>query len=47
MAVKHGPLKKVLYKKSVLERKILRKIFGPTKEYIKDDSQHNSILLLP
>ena len=33
MAVKHGSLKKVLYKKlSVFERKILRKIFGPTKE---------------
>ena len=33
MAVKHGSSKKVLYKKlSVFERKILRKIFGPTKE---------------
>jgi len=33
MAVKHGSLKKVLYKKlSVFERKILRKIYGPTKE---------------
>ena len=32
MAVKHGSSKKVLYKNSVFERKILRKIFGPTKE---------------
>jgi len=32
MAVKHGSLKKVLYKNSVFERKILRNIFGPTKE---------------
>ena len=34
MAVKHGSLKKVLHKKSrVFERKILRKIFGPNKEF--------------
>jgi len=32
MAVKHGSSKKVLYKNSLFERKILRKIFGPTKE---------------
>jgi hypothetical protein len=32
MVVKHGSLKKALYRDSVFERKILRKIFGPTKE---------------
>jgi hypothetical protein len=33
MAVRHGSLKKVLYRDSErLRRKILRKIFGPTKE---------------
>jgi len=32
MAVKHGSSKKVLYKSSLSERKILRKIFGPTNE---------------
>ena len=33
MAVKHGSSKKVLYKNSlVFERKILKEIFGPTKE---------------
>jgi len=32
MAVKHGSSKKVLYKNSVFERKILWKISGPTKE---------------
>jgi hypothetical protein len=32
MGVKHRSLKKVLYKHSVFERKISRKIFGPTKE---------------
>jgi len=32
MAVKHGSSKKVLYNNSVFERKILWKIFGPTKE---------------
>ena len=32
MALKHGSLKKVLYRLSVFERKILRKTFGPTKE---------------
>jgi len=30
--VKYGSLRKVLYKNSVFERKILRKIFEPTKE---------------
>ena len=32
MAVKHASSKKVLYKNSVFERKILRRIFVPTKE---------------
>ena len=32
MAVKYGSSNKVLYKNSLFERKILRKIFGPTKE---------------
>jgi hypothetical protein len=32
MAVKHGSLKKVLYKNCVFDRTILREIFGPTEE---------------
>ena len=33
MGVKHGSLKKVLFRDSVFERKILRKICRPTEEF--------------